>query len=507
MVGKEPQNIGISEYENNFPSSRVLEKQFFHFPNNDFGNSQRLIEQHGDDMMFVQGMGWLVWDGCRWARDLGSLLSIKKAHDIAGLIRQEANAIDVGRLAGQFFLEEGLAQAKAQEKAVKFKSTLKNWGTVSGNQSKVNAMLSASEPYLTISVPDMDNDDYLICLVNGTLDLRAVGMEDKGRIRFRPHAREDRITLRANVEYDPNAVCPGWTKFLAQVVPDVEVRIFLQRFFGSMLSGDTSEQCLALFYGDGANGKSTCMEVIADILGDYAKGIPISSLLKNERKSGSESSPDLARLRGTRYLRTSEPEAGSRLSTSLIKQLTGGEPITVRELYHDFFELNPKFKIVVAFNNQPTIRGGDHGIWRRLKMIPFNTHIPENERDPHLSKKLRKERPGILNWMLDGYRNWQDLGGLNPPSVIDQATEEYRDEQDHISVFFRECILPCEGQNIQAKELYGAYCVWCESSSKNAYSATMFGKLAVERGFKKEKFGVTYYKDIKFSELIPPPDD
>lgn len=469
------------------------------FPNNDFGNSQWLIKQHGDDMMFVFGLGWFVWDGRRWARDYGELLSIKKAHEVAGKIRQEADSIDVDALAERLADKLGLTGRKAKEQAFQRKAALLKWGIVSGNQNRAKAMLEASKSYLSVDVSELDSNDYLLCLENGTLELRAEGMEDKGFIRFREHRREDRITCLANVEYNPDATCPEWKAFLTQVLPDEEVRLYQQRYCGSMLTGDTSEQCMQMLHGDGANGKSVFMEVLARIFGENAMSLPIASLIKNTRKGGGDASPDLARLRSARFVRTSEPEVGAPLSTSSVKQFTGGEPILVRENYGHFFELYPKFKLMMACNSLPSITGGDHGIWRRIKVIPFNVRITEANMDPHLTEKLLKNPSGLLNWALDGLRMWYDKEGLCPPDKVAYATSEYKDEQDLISIFIRDCIASCEGHNVQATKLYSAYCDWCMKNSFDADSQSMFGRLATERGLIKRKIGVMKYLDIRLN--------
>lgn len=477
-----------------------LDCRLFYLEENDQGNALRLIERYGEDLMYVPTKDWFVWDGRRWVPDMEAQLVNKLAHKVAAQIKTEAEAIDIDLLTQKIAEQDGLSNKKAREEAFLAIKRHKKWGVFSGNQAKISPMIKASQPYLSTRISNLNEDNYLLCVENGTLELRAKEMERNGYVRKRAHSREDKITCLVNAKYDPEATYPAWEKFLIQILPDEETRLFVQRFMGCMITGDISEQCLCVFYGDGANGKSTMMEVLAVVMGDYAKSLPITSLLHADRKGGGDATPDLARLPWTRYLRTSEPEAGAKLSVSLIKQMTGGEPMTVRALRKDFIEFMPQFKIIMAFNNKPNITGGDHGTWRRIKMVPFTMQIAEKDKDPHLKEKLLEERSGILNWLLDGYRMWRDQKGLNAPASVLEATDEYRDEQNHITVYIRDRITHCEGQKIQANKLYGDYCEWCQNNGIQAYTLALFGRIVVERGLKKIKNGVIYYTNVKLLE-------
>jgi putative DNA primase/helicase len=167
------------------------------------------------------------------------------------------------------------------------------------------------------------------------------------------------------------------------------------------LTGDTSEQCMFILFGSGANGKSTFLNTIMYLLGDYAIATPTETFMW---KTGDQITNDIARLRGTRFVTTTEAEQGRRLSEPLIKQITGNDRMTTRFLYGEFFNFVPTFKIFMATNHKPVIKGTDHGIWRRIKLIPFTTRIEEEKQDKHLEEKLRAEASGILNWMLEGTR-------------------------------------------------------------------------------------------------------
>ncbi len=491
-------SIGNNHDVNLSALSENLDSRLFFLEENDQGNAQRLIERYGADLMYVPTKDWFVWDGRCWVPDMEAQSVNRMAHKVAAHIKTEAEAIDIGLLIRKFVEQDGLSEKKARKEASVAIKRHKKWGIISGNQAKISPMIKASQPYLTTRISNLNEDNYLLCVENGTLELHVREMERNGYVRIKAHSREDRITCLANAKFDPEATCPTWENFLIQILPDEETRLFVQRFMGYMITGDISEQCLCVFYGDGANGKSTMMEVLAAVMGDYAKSLPISSLLHTDRKGGGDATPDLARLPWARYLRTSEPEAGSKLSVSLIKQMTGGEQMTVRALHKDFIEFMPQFKIVLAFNNKPNITGGDHGTWRRIKMVPFTMQIAEQDKDPHLKEKLLEERSGILNWLLDGYRMWQDQKGLNTPASVLEATDEYRDEQNHITVYIRDRVTRSEGQRIQASKLYNDYCEWCQNNGIKEYTQSLFGRIVVERGLKKFKQGVLYYTNVGF---------
>jgi hypothetical protein len=195
------------------------------------------------------------------------------------------------------------------------------------------------------------------------------------------------------VLYDPNAEAPIFHKFIREVVPDDEVRIFLQRFFGYCLTGSTKEQAILMLWGEGSNGKSTLVDLLNWLLGDYALVTPFASLLHTDQRRGGEPTPDLARMPGARLVSAAEPETGARFAESMLKQLTGGEKMTVRHLRQDFFEFKPQFKLCLSFNNKPYIRGQDEGIWRRLLLVPFNQRFVDADR--------LKENPGALPKIKD----------------------------------------------------------------------------------------------------------
>jgi putative DNA primase/helicase len=330
---------------------------------------------------------------------------------------------------------------------------------------------------LNASTDDLDRNPWLLNVENGTIDLKT------GELL--PHRQEDMITKIARVRYDREADCPMWKQFIREIMDFKGDLIgFLQTAAGWAISGDTSEQSMFILYGTGANGKSTFLNVIMNILGDYAIATPTETFMKRNNDSTTN---DIARLRGTRFVTTTETEQGKRLSEHLIKQVTGNDHMTARFLYGEYFDFVPTFKIFMATNHKPVIRGTDHGIWRRIKLIPFTTRIPEEKQDKHLEQKLLEEKSGILNWLIEGVLRWKE-GGLKTPAVIANATDEYRGEMDVIGNFIKERCVQGPGLSIRARELFRVYQEWCEENNEHATSERMFGLRLKELCIEQKRF-------------------
>ncbi|MGE3333636.1 MAG: phage/plasmid primase, P4 family [Rhodospirillaceae bacterium] len=456
---------------------------------NDFGNGMRLRARFGDRLFYIAEVGWHGWTGTHWSREKGDVIARKLADDTHTLIFQEARAL----------AEAGAWPKENPEDFEKRVGRHLALAVISGNVNKRNAMLESAASYLTRTVEETDPDPYLFNCANGTLDLMADTRPRKKKrdgevdsVRFRKHDARDFITCLSPVDYDPKALCPKWRLFLDQVLPDKDVQLFMQQWAGLSLTGDTSAQSLVLEYGTGANGKSTMDDVIRYILGDYAKIIGFTSLLRDDKRRGAEASPDLARLRGARAAFASEPEHSVKFSEGLIKSLTGGEPITARYLNKNFFEYLPRFKMWLAFNNKPTVQGTDTGIWRRLKLVPFTVTIPPEKRNPKLTEELKAEASGILNWMLDGYRHWREKG-LVVPAAVKVATEEYQAESDHMRDFLADALEADPDSRVQGAVMFATYQRWCRANAVfAALQQTMFGK-RMTQSYPKVKDGVMFY--------------
>ena len=322
---------------------------------------------------------------------------------------------------------------------------------------------------------ELDTDNYLFNVNGITLNLK----NGKG---FPPEPT-NLITKRSKFIYDKDAKCPTWDMFLLQIFnKDTDLIRFVQKAMGYSLSGDVREQCLFILWGTGANGKSTFLNVLQELFGDYACTTGTETFMKKT----SEQSNDLARLKGIRLVTTTEVEQGKALSESLIKQITGGDEITARFLYGEYFSFKPTFKIFMATNHKPKIRGADNGIWRRIKMIPFTVTIPAEQRDKTLTEKLIAENSGILNWLIQGYALWRKEG-LNEPEAIRDANEEYRMDMDAVGTFVNDCFdLDASMRwRLPNQMLYQTYIKWCNANNERVMSQKWLTMRMSEKGFKR----------------------
>ncbi len=346
----------------------------------------------------------------------------------------------------------------------------------SESDGKLRAMvnLSKSEAGIPIAPAAFDRDPWLFTAENGTLELRT------GTLRR--HRPEDFLTKLAPVIYDPDATAPIWEAFLTRIFANDPAMVgYLQQAIGYSLTGQTIEQCWFLLHGIGANGKSTLLRTLIDLLGDYATWTPTQTLLV---RRGEGIDNDLARLRGARFVGATETDGGRRLAEELVKRLTGGDKVAARFLYGEFFEFAPECKLWLATNHKPEIRGTDHATWRRVRLIPFTVTIPDAEQDRRLLEKLRAEFSGILRWMVEGCLAWQRKG-LGLPDAVRQATADYRASMDVMGQFFADCCAVETQATARAADLYRAYGGWCETNKEYPESQRRFGEALSERGYQR----------------------
>jgi putative DNA primase/helicase len=334
--------------------------------------------------------------------------------------------------------------------------------------------LAKAEPRLHANLEQIDAHPTWLNTPTETLDLVTGEVWE--------HRSEDYLTRVTAAAYDPAASCPRWEAFLAEVIPSKEVRAFMQRSVGLTLTDITSEQCLWFLYGLGRNGKTTFLNAVRAVLGDYAAAVPASTLMV--KAHGDDKRNDVARLRGARFVAANEAEDGQQMAEALIKQLTGEDPITVRFLFAEFFEFKPTFKIFLAANHKPAIRGQDIAMWRRIHVVPFAQTIPLNKVDKALPAALATEASGILNWAIAGFKAWQD-GGLRPPKEVTEATEAYKDESDPLGEFFDEYTVKDPKRSALARDIYKEYLDWVQSTGvRFPMTQQMLGRQLQARGFR-----------------------
>lgn len=470
-------------------------------PLNDLGNGRRLQAHFGEDLIWVPRVGWHVWDGTRWAADPDAIAVRRVAQELGPKIAAEVwhialSDIEMARLAERGKLATDLATAEADEppdmarisqlraqiadltvlakRLTALRREHRSWVRSSGNSGRIDAAIKEAGIGLARRLDELDADPLVVNTATATLRFTVSGGPGQGysrtaAIEVLPHDRAHLLSKIAGATYDPQARAPAFHAFLREVMPDDEVRWFLQRWFGLSMLG-IREQRLVFLYGGGANGKSVFVDLMARILGDYAATAKIESLTGKNRRSGAEATPDLVPLIGARMVRASEPEEGERLQEGKIKELTGGEPILVRALNADFVEVHPHFKLTISGNHKPEIRGTDDGIWRRVSLVPWDVTIPPERRDPTLGEKLFAEAPGILNWLIDGAISYLE-GGLQEPEAVKTATQEFREESDPVGAFLvAACVITgSENDSIGARELGEAFNYWLSEKGEGMW--------------------------------------
>jgi len=422
----------------------------------DLHNAVRLVRQAGNYMKWVFEWGWITWNGKKWEKD-HSAKSMSFCKKTARSINREA---DIASDSGASNRAKNLAK----------------WARQSSNRTKLEAMLKLAECELAARPDQFDIDPYLLNGQNGILDLR--------NGKFSPHDPNANITQLAGTGFDPAATYPRWEKFVQQIFDyDQALISFIQRAVGYSLTGSVDEQVLLFLYGTGANGKTTFLQAIIQMLGDYAKQAAPQLTMMGDRHPA-----EIADLYGARFVATIEVEQGRRMAEVLVKQLTGGDLIKARYMRKNWFEFEPTFKIWLAANHKPIIRGTDHAIWRRIRLIPFNVTIPEEDQDRQLGDKLKDELPGILNWALQGCLDWQ-ANGLKTSGIMREAVSEYRGEMDLLASFIKDQCLTGPRYEARSKYLYQAFTQWCTENGEKAWSQRTFGLRLRERGFNKKRTG------------------
>jgi putative DNA primase/helicase len=435
----------------------------------ELSNARRFCHGHGDSTRYCGPWSkWLLWDGARWVLDDSHAVEAL-AKDVSALIwRQIA---DLAPKVEQQTLKPLVAFAKA-----------------TGSARGIAAMLSLvrSEPGIPVRPAELDADPWLLNCINGTLNLRT-GV-------LRQHCRDDLITKLCPVEYRPDATAPTWERVVEEwMAGRAALTSFLQRAAGYSLTGDVREHVVLFLYGMGANGKSVFLNTLQTIIGpDYAIKAASELLLS---KHSDHHPTELTDLFGRRFVACIETEDGKRMAESLVKELTGGDRIRARRMREDFWEFTPTHKVWLAANHKPVIRGTDHGIWRRIKMVPFGVQIPVDHQDKALPEKLAAEAPGILAWMVRGCLEWQ-RDGLGEPPEVEAATSAYRCEMDVLGAFIADCCIIAPTAKASAKAVYCTYKLWAERAGEFVMNQTRFGTALTERGYEKYTNNGVWYRGI-----------
>lgn len=441
------------------PEPRKLAGQNFH--HTDMGNADRFEHLYGDDFLYVhKWRTFVVWSGQRWERDERGLMGRLAEKTVRAIYREAGDTDD---MAERSLLAKHAKSSEAQHKIKGFLEILKNRKTAKPD--------------------DFDTHPMLFNCANGTLDLSTGALRD--------HDRRDLITCLADVEYHADAEAPIFDRFMGEILPSEPVRGFVQRLMGYALNGKTNEKALPICHGPGDGGKSTLLNTVNAMCGDY--GLQAS----NDLLTGRSSHPtEVADLYGRRFVTNIETEEGRRLKESLVKTLTGGDKISARRMHENPWNFWPSHTLFMATNHRPEIKGTDSAIWNRVKIVPFTYPVPKHKQDRELSDKLRTELPGILAWAVRGHMEWLQHG-LQEPDEVKAATQSYRLDMDVLARFLDEECETGAGCKVSPSLLYGRYLQWCEESGEQASTKRAFGGSLQDRGFEQGKSGSSrYYKGL-----------
>jgi len=437
----------------------------------DAGNAELLCKCYGDRVRYLRDKDmWLIWNGHLWQPDF--LGKVNLLPEQIAQIRLDA--------------VQAVKDDKRQKDIYSFTQKCES-------VSRVNTCLNAAKhrsPIVALSA-DFDRDNYVLGCNNGVLDLRSGQLLNS--------AERVRVSMTTSVNFDPHAACPRWEQFLNEIFDnDTDLINFITLAAGYSLSGDISEECLFILYGRGANGKSTFLKVLSTILGDYADTTPFSTFISSPHDA-SRIPNDIAGLNRKRMVIASEIKERSPLNEERIKTLTGGDTLRARYLFREYFSFRPTAKFWLGVNHKPKISDTSDGLWRRIRLVPFNEQFTGDRRDNRLDEKLLAEAPGILNWLVSGCLAWQKHG-LEVPDKVNVVTTEYRRESNVIEQFLEDMTVKGPDYKVKATDIFTAWKKWAEARNEHPGSQTRFGCKLSDLGFDKVKNGVYYYKGIGLKE-------
>ena len=406
----------------------------------------RLAERYRERLLFVHGIGWHFFDGTRWAED-------DQGH---------------ARRAVLEILSDALAESVGDKQLRADASRCESDSGIAGVLGVASALVE-----FAATVRDMDADPYLLNCANGTLDLRSR--------RVRPPDPADRLTKVARGAYRPDADTDLWDAFLARVLPDDEERAYLQRVIGQSVYGRVREHLFPVLTGEGANGKGTAYGAMTNALGDYATVINPEMLLLRDR--GGVGGPEMMMLLGARLVIGSETGDGRRLDEATMKRLTGGDELTARRLYREPVTWPPTHQIVYVTNRLPVVKGTDRAVWRRIRVIPFHVVVPPEEQDPTLPERLALHADAVLSWIVAGYFDYEDNGGMREPPTVIHATNAYQADSDAVRRFISERCFVSETARATTREIYGAWQPWAAFDGADPLTEKAFAAELDRLGF------------------------
>lgn len=416
--------------------------------------AERFAYEHAEKLRHVHGLGWYRWDGQRWFAD-------EDRADLRAAVATVKTALSE------------VAQLEGNDREALFKDVRRCES--SSSLEGILKIAAALEPLSTAS-KGLDADPFLFNTASGTLDLHTG--------KAGPHSRDDLITKVAGGVHGADGGSE-WMAFIERILPDEEVRSFVQRLFGYSMSGKVTEHVMPIFTGAGANGKGTLRDALMAAFGDYAIEVDPAILMesKHERHGAFK-----MRLRGARLVFCSETEKGRRFAEATMKRLVGGDPIEANLMHKNPITFDPSHTLIMLTNHLPTVSGDDPAVWRRILVVPFDVVIPESERDGELPGRLRLAASEIVSWAHQGWLDYQKQG-LNPPEAVRVRTRAYQAASDVLARFIEDRVIANPNATEKAREMFGAWTKWCHENGEQAGPEADFAASMASRGFEKKRTG------------------
>jgi len=442
----------------------------------DSGNAELFVDQCQDNARFCpENKTWYLWrEGC-WRID---------------------KSIHRRNLARDVLRDWSIEGSKTRNKS--YKDKLLNHARKSEGKVGLENMLDLAQsfPQIHVKKSDLDNKEWLLNVLNGTIDLKT------GQLGS--HNKSDYFTELLNISFDLMAVCPEFVRFLKSITGnDPELMDYLQKCFGYALTGNTDEQVYFILVGEGSNGKSTLLNVFSELMGYLIESIDFNVLCDSKFYNNSKEN-QIAQLEGKRFVTSIEVDSRKDLDQTLVNKITGGDSVRGKLLYKDSKHYIPQFKLFVACNHLPKIAVNNHATWRRIRVIPFNQQFEGKSRVKKMKDRLVKELPGILNWAVEGCLKWQKEGLKEPKSVV-EAIKKYREESDPVAKFLAECCISnITGELLKSSELSKAHVQWCEANGLTPMGTKKLSINLISKGFSKSKVkGCEHWINLQLKSNLP----
>ena len=463
------------------------------YNDNDEGLAKRFLDVYRFKVRYcVEEKQWYVHDGTCWKPDSANAVMLLARNALYASYTKEMNR---------------LAQEHPQRSYTQIQHCQKLLQRA-GNINTITRCVNMAALLVPVSITEFDADPYQFHAQNGSLNLKNF----KGYSYQKPDLLFTK-TAGTSIEIGHDTLerpadfpegmpyCPNWIKFVRQCgMNDHKLQHYLQKAAGySVICGDISEQKVFCLLGEGRNGKSLFINTLARIAGDYAAKIESSVLCTNRfGDKDSDTSKELYRIRGSRFVYSNEFGRTSTLNEGFIKAITDGGNISCRPLYGSAIEYTPTYKLWFSTNHMPNLNAMDEGIRRRIVVIPFRNHVAGDAVDRHLAEKFEAELPGILSWLMQGYIHYTKEGLALPPAIR-EATAAYFTEQDVFQMFVNEHYVVDENGKIYAKDIYQDYRIWCEENGEKYVSNIALGKELQRLGIEKRKdmHGVYYHLKLQ----------